>query len=655
MASIDRLNMLIRNYNERFPNATVEQMATYLRRNHPEEYKLFQRVGNVKQNIVNPNFTLGEGSALKYQGKPATNPPARTTTGTNIVPYNNFDPMAVGKNQAELGRIAQEQAAQAERNARAKAAYDWMMKNQGATTGPNVTINPQVQPTPQNPPVRWGDRFQPPAIRDNTDYTKGPKNTTTTKATTPTKTTPKFGGKLGAGGAIIGTLMGLPSLFGLSDENKPLKDKALDAVQGIGGILSPLTLAPHPVAKGVGWLGTAAATGLPVIRGALDGSNQGVAEQIQPQAQAQPVMQQPTQQAVEAAPQVQRATNTPTEYQLPNINITTQPPQATGEFYNRADIMQKELGAMTRGAAQNFNQVQAGPTPEQIQAYANILNLQNQQQDFRQDDARKLQEAQKQDNLINAVNRLSYNLNPPRTVMPNMNVYGVGGQLLYQANNDAARQYQEQQRQQLLQPSNKAEQVQQQIALQEQNRQQQIKNAQEMAKLQDAIALANATGMPINQALGLTGEDILGYNKDVIQRQTDLLGKGIEGGYDIAQKAMEQEGSLAKEGYNQAGQNARTAANIQRDILKAQMDNAAAMERVLQQGQNALSLAEYKARTGTTDGYEDYMRAMISATTNPLMPEEYQMAIWNEAMKRQGILPNNPNGGYYQTDSVVDL
>ena len=126
MASMDRLNMLIRDYNKRFPNATVEQMATYLRRNHPEEYKLFQRVGDVKQNIVNPNFTLGEGSALKYQNKPATNLPARTTTGTNIVPYNNFDPMEVGKQQAESERIAQEQAAQAERKARRKKAYEWM-------------------------------------------------------------------------------------------------------------------------------------------------------------------------------------------------------------------------------------------------------------------------------------------------------------------------------------------------------------------------------------------------------------------------------------------------------------------------------------------------------------------------------------------------
>ena len=644
MANIDRLNMLIRNYNERFPNATVDQMATYLRRNHPEEYKLFQRVGDVKQNIVNPNFTLGEGSALKFQNKPATNPPVKTATGANVVPYNNFDPMTVGRQQAEL-----------ERNARAKAAYDWMVKNQSTATGPNVTINPQVQPTPQNPPVRWGDRFQPPAIRDNTDYTKGTK----TKTTAPTKTTPKATGKLGKGAAIVGTLMGIPSLFNLNDENKSLKDKALDVVQGIGGILSPLTMAPHPIAKGVGWLGTATATGLPIIRGALDGNNQGVVEQIQPQAQAQPVVQQPTQRVIEPAPQVQRVTNAPTEYQLPNINITTQAPQATGDFYNRADIMQKELGAMTKGAAKNFSQVQAGPTPEQIQAYANILNLQNQQQDLRQDDIRRLQEAQLQDQKINAINNLATQLRGIDTRPPaaSFNLYNWRGNTTDTINIDGRQPFSDNIKQvekpQITDTNTQS--VKAQIELQEQARQQQIKNAQEMAKLQDAIAVANATGMPINLALGLTGEDILGYNKDVMQRRTDLLGKGIEGGYDIAQKAMEQEGSLAKEGYNQAGQNARTAANIQRDILKTQMDNTAAMDRILQQGQNALSLAEYKARTGTTDGYEDYMRAMISATTNPLMPEEYQMAIWNEAMRRQGILPSNPNAGYYQTNGVVDL
>ena len=626
MASRDRLNMLIRNYNERFPNATVEQLGNYLRRNYPNEYNLFKRIGDVKQNIANPNFTLGEGSALKYQNRPATNLPAKASTGTSIAPYNNFDPMAVGKQQTELERIAKEKAAEAERKATREKAYEWMQKTKENPKEPNITRNSQSQPKVKNPIVKWDGKSQLPK---------------------------KWGGKLETAGTILGAFNGIPAFFGLGDEDKSFSDKALDVTQGIAGLGSLLTLAPHPLAKGLGWASTALATGIPIARGALTGNQ----EDINPiqQVQSQPIVQQPTQRVVEPAPQVQRVINTPTEYQLPNINIVTQAPQATGDFYNRADIMQQKLGAMTKGAAKNFNQVQAGPTPEQIQAYANILNLQNQQQDLRQDDIRKLEEAQKQDSLINAVNRFAYNINPPKPIMPNMNVYGVDGQLLYQTDNNAARQYQDQQRQQLLQPSNRAEQVQQQIALQELAREQQIKNAQEMAKLQDAIALANATGMPINQALGLTGKDVLGYNQDVIQRQSELLGKGIEGSYDIAQEAMEQEGGLAKEGYNQAGQNARTSANIQRDILKTQMDNAAAIERILQQGQNALTLAEYKARTGTTAGGEDYMRAMISATTNPLMPVEYQMAVWNEAMRRQGILPNNTTGGYYQTNGIVDL
>lgn len=650
MASIDRLNMLIRNYNEKFPNATVEQMATYLRRNHPEEYKLFQRVGDVKQNIVNPNFTLGEGSALKYQNKPATNLPARTTTGANIVPYNNFDPMAVGRQQAELERMAQEQAAQAERKARMKKAYEWMEETKEKPKQSKVTINPQPQLKAKNPPVRWEDRFQPPAIRDNTNYTKGPKS----------QWGRNWGGvKTGVGAGITG-MMGAAGLYNALTGDGTLRDKALDVVSGVGGLLSTAAMFPHPIAKIIGYTGMGAGAIAPIVKGALNAKdNQEVVNPMQQQAQAQPVTQQPTQQVIEPAPQVQRVTNAPTEYQLPNINITTQAPQATGDFYNRADIMQKELGAMTRGAAQNFNQVQAGPTPEQIQAYANILNLQNQQQDFRQDDIRRLQEAQLQDQKINAINNLATQLRGIDTRPPaaSFNLYNWRGNATDTINVDGRQPFSDNIKQ-VENPQGtdtNTQAVKAQIELQEQARQQQIKNAQEMAKLQDAIALANATGMPINQALGLTGEDVLGYNKDVIQRQTDLLGKGIEGGYDIAQEAMEQEGSLAKEGYNQAGQNARTAANIQRDILKTQMDNAAAMDRILQQGQNALSLAEYKARTGTTAGYEDYMRAMISATTNPLMPEEYQMAIWNEAMRRQGILPSNPNAGYYQTNGVVDL
>lgn len=651
MASIDRLNMLIRNYNERFPNATVDQMATYLRRNHPEEYKLFQRVGDVKQNIIKPNFTLGEGSALKYQNKPATNLPVRTTTGTNVVPYNNFDPMAVGKQQAELERITQEQAALNRLKAKQPFYYN-PLNNNGIS----------FEPTVEDDIARWNklggktpNTLTQEQLKEQREFIR--KEATSPKATSTAKTTPKGTSKLGVGGAILGTVMGLPSLFSLADKDKSLQDKALDAVQGIGGIVSPLTLAPHPIAKGIGWIGTAAATGLPVIRGALTNNNQEPIEPIQQQVQPQPVVQQPTQQIIEPAPQLQRVTNTPTEYQLPNINITTQPPQPTGDFYNRADIMQKELGAMTRGAAQNFNQVQAGPTPEQIQAYANILNLQNQQQDLRQDDIRKLQEAQLQDQKINAINNLATQLRGIDTRPPaaSFNLYNWRGNTTDTINVDGRQPFSDNIKQvenpQRIDTNTQS--VKAQIELQEQARQQQIKNAYEMAKIQDAIAVANATGMPINLALGLTGEDVLGYNKDVIQRQSDLLGKGIEGGYDIAQEAMEQEGSLAKEGYSQAGQNARTAANIQRDILKTQMDNVAAMERILQQGQNALSLAEYKARTGTTAGYEDYMKAMLSASW--MMPEDMQMAVWNEAMRRQGIIPANNDGGYYQTDNLIDL
>lgn len=652
MANIDRLNMLIRNYNERFPNATVEQMGTYLRRNHPEEYKLFQRVGDVKQNIINPNFTLGEGSALKYQNKPATNLPAKTTTGTNIVPYNNFDPMAVGKQQAELERVAQEQAALNRLKAKQPFYYN-----------PLTNDKLLYEPTVEDDITKWNklgnvreNTLTPEQLKQQRQIITGPR--TTVKTTTPAKTTPKFGGKLGTGAAVLGAFSGIPAFFGLSDENKSLQDKVLDAVQGATGIGSLLTLAPHPVAKALGWVSTAGAMGIPIARGALSNENQEVVDPVQLQAQAQPVVQQPTQQAIEPAPQVQRVTNAPIEYQLPNINITTQPPQATGDFYNRADIMQKELGAMTKGAAKNFNQVQAGPTPEQIQAYANILNLQNQHQDLRQDDIRRLQEAQLQDQKINAVNNLATQLRGIDTRPPaaSFNLYNWRGNTTDTISVDGRQPFSDNIKQ-VEKPQTtdtNTQSVKAQIELQEQARQQQIKNAQEMARIQDAIALANATGMPINLALGLTGKDILGYNQDVMQRQTDLFGKGIEGSYDIAQEAMQQEGSLAKEGYSQAGQNARTAANIQRDILKTQMDNTAAMDRILQQGQNALSLAEYKARTGTTAGYEDYLKSMLSVSW--MFPEDMQMAVWQEAMRRQGIIPTiNNGGGYYQTDGIVSL
>ena len=39
-----------------------------------------------------------------------------------------------------------------------------------------------------------------------------------------------------------------------------------------------------------------------------------------------------------------------------------------------------------------------------------------------------------------------------------------------------------------------------------------------------------------------------------------------------------------------------------------------------------------------------------------MFPEDMQMAVWQEAMRRQGIIPTiNNGGGYYQTDGIVSL
>lgn len=494
--------------------------------------------------------------------------------------------------------------------------------------------------------------------------------------------------KAGTGGAVLGVLAGIPSIFGAFDKDKNIQDRALDAVQGIGGIGSLLLKSPHPVAKAVGGLGLATSMGLPIIRGAMDNQVQEVPQPIQDMVQAEPITQ-TRQQAVQPAPQITRVVpttrttpritpimNNRTNYQLPNIRVNTNTPLVGDEYYNRADVMNQTLGAMARGAAQNFNQVRSELTPEQLQAYTDIFNLRNQQQGLMEADVRRLQEAQEADTRANQMNRFINTILPQSTGRSGLPINLVYRD--FQGNTvgsyDASGGQPTVRNQRPPEATTKAtNNTVQQIALEQQARAQQLANAQEMAKLQDAIALSNATGMPIAQALQVGGKDILDYNKNVIDAQTDLLGRGVEGSYDIGQEALEQTGGLQREAYSQAAQNARTEADIQRALLQEQMGNAArmneilqrdqdaltlaqinneaAMNRVLQQGRNAMSLAEYKARTGTTAGYEDYMRAMISATTNPLMPEEYSMAIWNEAMRRQGI---NPTSGR-QGNGIVDL
>lgn len=258
---------------------------------------------------------------------------------------------------------------------------------------------------------------------------------------------------------------------------------------------------------------------------------------------------------------------------------------------------------------QNIPQYQV--TPEQMQAYANVLNLRGLQQDQRLDDIKQLEQARKEDDKLNRLGMVANmfsNLGNQNNPLPTLTYRDWSGNVIGQYDprqgspNRVATPYI---------PTNKnVTQAQQQIALNEQARQQQLANAQEMAKFQEAIAVANQYNIPIGQAMELTGKDILGFEKDRATAQAGITKEQIGTTGDLFNTVLkgQQEQQLAefnaKEKLNQQKQEylykgllAIQEGNIQRGI--EEMKQAGLNERQQAELLNRMNIAKVQAQAQT--------------------------------------------------------
>lgn len=262
-----------------------------------------------------------------------------------------------------------------------------------------------------------------------------------------------------------------------------------------------------------------------------------------------------------------------------------------------------------------FNQQQNTPqyqiTPEQVQAYANILNLQNQQQDLRQDDIARLQQARQKDALINTVGNIANSIgNAVGNRQGNeMDLIfrdyrgNVIGQLAGRKPTTGTTP---------TKPTTQfTDTAKQQIALQEQARQQEVANAQQMAKFQDALAIANQYGIPIGQAMELTGKDILGYKEaeqtaqaGITKEQIDTAGnlyntilKG-EQDYQLADFEAKNDLNLQQNKYLNEGLLKIQQGNIDRGI--EEMKQAGLDKRQQAELLNRMNIAKTQANATTT-------------------------------------------------------
>lgn len=261
-----------------------------------------------------------------------------------------------------------------------------------------------------------------------------------------------------------------------------------------------------------------------------------------------------------------------------------------------------------------YNQQQGTPqyqiTPEQIQAYNDMFALKQQQLQDQQLAQSQLQQAAKKDARMGAVANIlgAIGSGAGRRQDNGIDLIfrdykgNVIGQLTSNKNRPTSTP---------VAPQNvNTNAVKQQIALQEQARQQELANAQQMARFQDALAIANQYGIPIGQAMELTGKDILGYKEaeqtaqaGIAKEQIGTIGnlyntllKG-EQDYQLADFEAKNDLNLQQNKYLNEGLLKIQQGNIDRGI--EEMKQAGLNERQQAELLNRMNIAKMQAKAQT--------------------------------------------------------
>ena len=239
-----------------------------------------------------------------------------------------------------------------------------------------------------------------------------------------------------------------------------------------------------------------------------------------------------------------------------------------------------------------YNQQQNVPqyqvTPEQIKAYQDMFALKQQQLQDQQLAQAQLQEAAKKDarmgtvaNILGAIGSGAGRRQDNGIDLIFRDYKGnVVGQL--QGNRPQPT------RTPVVPQNVNTNAVKQQLALQEQQQAQQLANAQEMAKFQEAVALANQYGIPIGQAMGLTGKDVLDYNKNMASGQAGVQKEVVSSIGDLYKQNLINENNLQVQELKNTGDYNTTQLKAINDLMiaKNKTENDLAIAQLKEQGLN---------------------------------------------------------------------
>lgn len=288
-----------------------------------------------------------------------------------------------------------------------------------------------------------------------------------------------------------------------------------------------------------------------------------------------------------------------------NNNTTTNNPQFNNNVNNLLNNIQA-LSSYTKGVQQGNQLPNLGVTPEELTAYQNALEVYGKNVSQANKDIEAYKQALLRDQKVNSMIRMMGSAgNVISNLQPKQNMYtfnqqgqfvGVGAPNATNYNDAVDR---------AIKTPGMSDRIKQQYELNEMMRKNEAENATRFADLLVNARLSNETGLPIQVVKDMDAANYLNYIKPIQDRATKAQELALNGVINLIQNAQQQDADLAKamaiadmvyttEQLKQLNENQRAVLEAN---LKAQMnalDNSTKMKAMQLAGYNQLELEKLR-------------------------------------------------------------
>lgn len=283
----------------------------------------------------------------------------------------------------------------------------------------------------------------------------------------------------------------------------------------------------------------------------------------------------------------------------PNFNLTPINEPPTNSNINQGDTNMgtqippslrnytSMIGAITQGAQDNTNLPRVGVSQEELEAYQNAINnqqdLNRQQQKQIEDVKAAILEDNKRQRMIDAANAIGGMLGGPRT--ETYHTLNPFTQQVDEFKIQRGRQYIPTEYR-----KDATELALKNLELDKMSREAQVNNAKAQAQLLNAARISNETGLPLNVVMEMEAKDYFNYLKPTQETKRDLTLQGAKAIADLIKDRQAGDILSGQQTQQQTVDMAIKQAQLNKDIEIAMTNNSTKLAVAKQLGMNSLQL-----------------------------------------------------------------